>query len=265
MLEIAKLQSENGMIRKVDYSRISVNKSNLQTQIDNLYLLYNQQLGMLKYLIGLNTEAVVLTDSVMVSSDQDSLMAAGISHRTELDLIDKQLEIISLERRLNQQSYLPTISGFGQFYFEGQRDAFDFFKGSDKFYNVGLVGLSLDIPIFDGFEKHSKIRQKEIELQVLQNKRKSTSDTFFRELSDASDQYRTSLKVLIRQKDNIREAEATYEVSLDGYHQQVVPLSDLLLSESSLTEARLSYYNALFQHKIAELDMRRAKGDLLNY
>jgi hypothetical protein len=37
------------------------------------------------------------------------------------------------------------------------------------------------------------------------------------------------------------------------------------MSESSLAEARLSYYNALFQFEVAELDLRKAKGELLNY
>lgn len=265
VLEIAKLQSENGVIRKVDYSRISVNKNNLQTQIDNLEHLYHQQLGLLKSVIGYNKENIELTDSLKVTSGKDSVAIAEFGHRTELEILDKQSEVVSMERKLNQQSYLPALSGFGQYYFEGQRDSFDFFHGSDKFYNVGLVGLSLNIPIFDGFEKHNKIRQKEIDLQQLQNRRKSASDAFYRELSDASNQFSTSMKILTRQKENIREAEDTYEVSLNGYHQQVVPLSDLMMSENSLAEARLSYYNALFQYEVAELDLRKAKGELLNY
>jgi outer membrane protein len=265
ILEIAKLQSENGLIRRVDYSRISVNKNNIQTQIDNLEHLYQQQLGLMKYVMGFNKESIELSDSLKFTPAKDSVAIAVFSHRTELELLDKQLEVVSMERKLDQQSYLPTLSGFGQYYFEGQRDAFDFFHGSDKFYNVGLVGLSLSVPIFDGFEKHSKIRQKEIDLEQLQNKRKSTSDGFYRELSDASNQFSTSMKILTRQKENIREAEETYEVSLNGYHQQIVPLSDLMMSESSLAEARLSYYNALFQFEVAELDLRKAKGELLNY
>jgi outer membrane protein TolC len=43
LLKIAKLQSENGLLRKVDYSMVSVNKNNLQPQIDNLEQLYQQQ------------------------------------------------------------------------------------------------------------------------------------------------------------------------------------------------------------------------------
>lgn len=267
LLEIAKLQNENGIIRKVDYSRVSVNKSNLQTQIDNLEQLYHQQLGMLKYLIGIDVTAKVeLSDSLSISTINTSFEESNFNNRTELKLLDKQIEIISLTRKMNLQSYLPSLVGFGQYYYQGQRNEFDFFKGgNDKLYNVGVVGLSLNIPIFDGFEKRSKTKQKDIELQQLQNTRKSTTDYFTKEFSDAIRQYNNSLNALLRQEENIKVAEGTYNISLQGYRQQVVSLSDLLMSESSLTETRLSYYNALMQLNIAELDVKKAKGELLNY
>lgn len=267
LLEIAKLQNENGIIRKVDYSRVSVNKSNLQTQIDNLAQLYHQQLGMLKYLIGIDiTAKVELSDSLSFSSINTSIEEPNFNNRTELKLLDKQIEITSLTRKMNLQSYLPSLVGFGQYYYQGQRNEFDFFKGgNDKLYNVGLVGLSLNIPIFDGFEKRSKTKQKDIELQQLQNTRKSTTDYFTKEFSDAIRQYNNSLNALLRQEESIKVAEETYNISLHGYRQQVVSLSDLLMSESSLTDTRLSYYNALMQLNIAELDVKKAKGELLNY
>lgn len=266
LLEIAKLQSDNGIIRKVDYSRVSVNKNNLQTQIDNMQQLYHQQLAMLKYLIGLNvTTKIELSDSLTLSASSNVSSLPDLNNRTELKLIDKQIEITSLNRKINRQGYLPTLSGFGQYYYQGQRDQFDFFKGgNDKFFKVGIVGLSLTVPIFDGFEKHAKTRQHDLELMKLQNTRKSTSDFFTKEYMDASGQYDNSMKALLRQQENIRVAEETYSVSLQGYRQQVVSLSDLLLSENSLTEARLSYYNALLQLKNAELDVKKAKGELLN-
>ncbi len=266
LLEIAKLQSDNGVIRKVDYLRVSVNKNNLQTQIDNLRLLYQQQLGMLKYLIGLNgTTKVELSDSLTFSATQSLSSVPDLNNRTELKLIDKQIEITSLNRKINQQGYMPTLSGFGQYYFQGQRNEFDFLKGgNDKFFKVGLVGFSLTIPIFDGFEKHSKTRQHDIELIKLQNTRQNTSDFFTKEYTDASAQYENSMRALLRQQENIKVAEETYSASLQGYRQQIMALSDLLLSGNSLTEARLSYYNALHQLKIAELDVKKAKGELLN-
>jgi len=266
LLDIAKLQNENGIIRKIDYSRVSVNKNNLQTQIDNLEQLYFQQLGLLKYLIGLKVDTKVeLTDSLSHTPREITNEMADYSSRTEVRLIDKQIEITDLTLKINQQLYFPTLAGFGQYYYEGQRNEFDFFNGSDKFYKVGIVGLSLNIPIFDGFEKRSKTQQHKIELIQLQNTKKDITELFTKEYTDASRQYENSLNALSRQQENIKVAEETYDISLQGYRQQIVPLSDLLMSEGSLVEARLSYFNALMQLKNAELDFKKAKGELLNY
>lgn len=265
LLGIAELQSNNGIIRKVDYSRISVNKNNLQTQIDNLNQLYFQQLGLLKYVIGIPTETeIILSDSLAFSSAGIFNKSPDVPNRTELQLIDKKIEMTELSRKMNRQSYLPTLVGFGQFYYQGQRNEFDFFKGgNDKFYNVGVTGVSLNIPIFDGFEKRSKTKQYDLELMQLQNTRENTAAYFLKEYADAVEQYNNSYTAMTRQQENIRVAEETYGVSLQGYRQQVVPLSDLLMAESSLTEARLSYYNALLQLKNAEMEVKKAKGELL--
>jgi outer membrane protein len=267
LLEIAKLQAENGLILKVDYSRVNVNKSNLQTQIDNLNQLYQQQLGMLKFLTGIGPDSkVILLDSLSFSTNGTSSLIPDFGNRTELLLIDKQTEITSLTQAMNKQNYLPSLSGFGQYYFQGQRDQFDFFRGGDdKFFKVGVIGLSLSIPVFDGFEKHSKIRQGAIELEQLRNTRRNTVEYFSKEYKEAVMQYESNFNIVNRQNENIKTAEESYSVTLQGYRQQVVSLSDLLMSESSLTEARMSYYNALLQLKNAGLEVRKSKGELLNY
>lgn len=267
LLGIAKLQNENGIIRKIDYSRISVNKNNLQTQVNNLEQLHFQQLGLLKYIIGIKVESIVaLSDSLSFSPKAQTQEITDFGGRTELKLIDKQIELTHLQRKMNLQSYLPTLMGFGQYYYEGQRNAFDFFKGgNDKFYQVGVVGVSLNIPIFDGFGKQSKNQQHRIELQQLNNSRQDVTALFYKELADASGQYENSVNTLLRQQENIKVAEETYDISLQGYRQQVVSLSDLLMSENGLVEARLSYFNALLQLKNAELDVQKARGELLNY
>ncbi len=267
LLEIAELQSRNDLIRKTDYSRISVARDNLQTHIDNLDQLYNNQLGLLKYLIGLPVETgVILSDTFAFSQDNiliDMFDKTQLPDRMELQLLDKRIEITELTRKSIRQSYLPTLTGFGQFYYQGQRNEFDFFKrGDDKFYKVGVVGINLTIPLFDGFEKRSKIKQYDLELMQLKNTRENTLEYFSKELVDALSQYRNSLEILHRQEKNIQVAEEIYDVSLQGYRQQVVPLSDLLMSENELTEAHLSYSNALMQLKNAGLDVKKVKGEL---
>ncbi len=267
LLAILKLRNENGVIRKIDYSKVLVNKNNLQTQIDNLVQLSQQQLGLLKYLTGIdNAGNVVLVDTLSFGQTLQSFEMPDFNNRTEMKLLDKQIEVSSLNRKANQQLYLPTLSGAGQFYYDGQQNDLNYFNGSgNKFFKVGMIGISLNVPIFDGFGKYAKTKQCDIELLQLQNTRKNTSDNYSKDFTDAMRQYNSSLHALLRQQENIKIAEEDYDITLQGYHQQIVLLSDLMLSENSMTEARLSYVNALLQLKDAELEVRKSKGELLNY
>lgn len=267
LMEILKHQNENGIARKIDYSKVMVNKNNLQTQIDNLDQLLQQQLGLLKYLIGIElSNKIELSDSLTFSNEIQPVGLPDFTKLNELKLMDEQIAITTLNKKGNQQSYLPTLSGSGQFYYQGQQNEFNFFNGgTDKFFNVGFVGLTVNVPIFDGFGKQAKNRQYGIELQQLQNDRKNRLTNYNKDFIDATQQYKNSLKAILRQQENIKIAEDDYNISLQGYRLQVVPLSDLMLSENSLTEARLSYVNALLQLKNAELEVRKSKGELLQY
>jgi outer membrane protein len=267
LLEILRNQNDNGVARKIDYSKVLVIKNNLQTQIDNLVQLSLQQSGLLKYLIGIDLASKIkLSDSLSFSQVSNTSEIPDFKNQSEIKLLNNQIEISSLNKNAVQRSYLPTLSGIGQFYYQVQENDLHFFKGSsDKFFKVGLVGISLSVPIFDGFEKHSKIMQYEVELLQLQNTLKNTQISYSKDYSDALQQYTNSYNALLRQQENIKIAEEDYNLSFQGYSQQVVSLSDLMLSENSLTEARLSHVNALLQLKNAELDIKKLKGELLNY
>ena len=213
------------------------------------------------------TSTISLSDSLSISQDLQNNELPDLNYRTEMKLLDKQMEISSLNRKANQQSYMPTLSSVGQYFYQGQQNSFNFFKsaGGDKFFKVGYVGLNLSVPIFDGFGKHAKNKQYEIEQQQLLNTSKNTFDNLTKDFIDAIKQYKNSEQAIRRQEENIKIAEQDYSITLQGYHQQVVLLSDLMLSENALTEARLSYVNALLQLKNAELEVKKLKGELLKY
>jgi outer membrane protein TolC len=267
LLEITALQSKNDLILKTDHSRVEVARDNLQTQIDNMNQLSHSQMSLFKYLVGLPLDSeIIISDSLSFSEENrlGNLFREPVSYRIELQLIDHQIELNRLHRKSIRQSYLPTLSGFGQLYYQGQRNEFDFFRSVDeKFYKVGVVGIQLTIPLFDGFEKKARLQQYDIELQQLNLAREDKINYFSKELLDAIHQYRNGLTVISRQKKNVEVAKEVYHVTLQGYRQQVVSLSDLLMSENELTEADLSYSHALVQLKQAALDLNRVRGELL--
>ncbi|RIH64676.1 TolC family protein [Mariniphaga sediminis] len=267
LLKITGLQQQNGVIRKVDHEQVLVDQNNLRTEVEQLSRLYDQQIRLLKYLTGMDPDSeVVLTDSLAFSNEQADLYLPDWGNRTELKHLEKQMEVVGLSKSMNKQAYQPTLSGFAQYYYQGQRNQFDFFKGgSDKFFKVGFVGLSLSIPVFSGFEKQAKIKQNDITLMQLQNTRNNTLQFFRKEFADAKQQYEDSWQAVIRQRQNIGIAEENYRVNLQAYQEQTISLVELLRVQNSLTEAHLSYDNALLQWKNAELGLKKSRGEILNF
>lgn len=265
LLEILDSQIKNGAARKIDYSKVTVTKNNLLTQIDNLEKLKKQQTGMLKYLLGLNPEdQVQLADSLKEQPEIAAFNLPDLAGRTAVKLIDNELETNRLNRQTISRSSLPTLSASSQFYYQGQQNKFNFFDGNDRFFKVGLVGLSLNVPIFDGFERHNKIKQYDSSIEQLQNTRRDAINGLAKDFTNAQTEYQNSVKTIRRQLENMKVAEDNYDNSFQQYKQQTLLLSELILAENSLTEARLSYVDALLQMKQAALELKRINGELLN-
>lgn len=264
LLAILENQIKNGVARRIDYSKLTVSKNNLQTQIENLEILKEQQCNMLRYILGLdkNTQ-IMLTDSLAEQAipNQDLPDMSGF---TNVKIIDNQIETAFLNKKIIRQMYLPSLSASGQLYYQGQQNQFNFFDGSkNRFFKAGFIGLSLSIPIFDGFKKLNKIRRYNSEITQLQNTRTNVIKGLEKDFDSALVEYTNSMKTIFRQRENIKVAEENYDISLQQYKQQTLLLSDLILAENLLTEARLSYVNALLKLNNAELELKKLNNELL--
>lgn len=266
LLGILDSQIRNGVARKIDYSKVSVTRNNLLTRIDNLQKLKEQQNNMLRYILGLEQETQVeLTDSLNEQPEISGLNLPDFTSHTNIKLIENELGTVCLNKKLVGREYIPTLAASSQFYYQGQQNKFNFFDGKDRFFHVGFVGLSLNVPIFDGFEKRNKIRQYNSEIEQLQNTRKNTQNNLRKDYANALTEYSNSVKAIRRQQENIKVAEDNYNIGLQQYKQQILLLSELILAENSLTEARLSYVDAVLQMNNAVLELKKIQGELNNH
>jgi outer membrane protein len=261
---IKKLQFDNGIIRSVDLDRIDVKKENLLTTLDNTNALLLQQYNILKYTLGLPFDSKFsITDSLEYSIIiKDSVPLLNIDGLPNVKLLEKQKEITLLNKKVINSGYFPTFSAFGQFYYSGLDNEFNNFKKGKNWYGAEYIGLSLNIPIFDGFEKKAKASTAKIDFL-------KASLTYENAIQYNNVKYQNALKnfenysiTLDRQKKNIELAQKVYNLTIQRYHEGVSSLTDVLQDETSLSEAQVSYLNALFQYKIAKLDLLKSTGSL---
>ncbi len=260
--ELMKLQYENDLVTKIDYNRVRVNRTNLETRLQSLKTAESQQKNLLKVLIGMP----IATE---ISLSQDNIEEIGMTALQNDQVTPIQLQLIQKEQELNmlnekniRAGYFPTLSAFFTQSWQAQRNEFDFFDGSQPWFQNTVIGARISVPIFDGRQKHHRVQQNKIDIQKLEldaiNTRRNIDVTY----ENARQQLFNTAKSVAAQKENQGLAQEVYDQTQELYKEQVSPLTDLLDSENALRDAQVNYRNEILKFKKAELNLLQAQGQL---
>jgi len=261
--QIATSQYKNGMIKKVDVDRIVVNKLNVQTEIDRLRVMYDQQVNMLRYFMGLDlNEPIAFSDTIM--QDRIDLQAQNnLADHIDIRMLEKQKQLLATNVRLNQSEYFPSLNLIGAVNYTNQSNEFYVLGKPTDWFNTSLFGIRLQVPVFSGLQKHYKVSQSRIEIDQLGITEDNTRRILNVQSKNATNRLLNAINDEQRQRENMRLAERVYAVSQEQYQKGIIVLTDLLNAESGLAEAQTNHSLALVQMKIAELEYRKANGTLL--
>ncbi len=267
MTDIVKKQVDNGIAKRVDYDRIVVSLQNLQTQLDNNRALYEQQLNMMKYTLEMPiSQPIALTDSVdMVLLKSLPGMEIGFNNHTDIQLLEAQKDVASLYRKVVAAEYYPSLSLFGQYGYQGMRDQFkDYFRSGpmNKWFDSSYIGIQLNIPIFDGFQRRSKARRAKNDYLTASLTLDNTKERFSADYKNALNNYLNNKLTVERQQNNIELAQKVYQETALKYREGLSTMSDLLQDEMGLNNAQSGYLNALYKLKEAELDILSLNGEI---
>jgi outer membrane protein len=260
-------QYKNGLARKIDVDRIKVNLTNLQTQQEQTTNAVTQLENQLKFYIGMPVSenivlpATELSEVKTLPAFADSVSLAG---RTEIRLLDVQRDLLKLQRKAYVSEYYPTLSLTGNFSYTGQSDKFDLFKSNSTtfWYDASAIGLSLKVPIFNGFATRSRIRQADVDIKKADEDKRQTTNSLNLAYENAKIQLKNSITTINAQRENVILAQEIYNSTQNNYNNGLAALTDLLDTENALTEAQNSYTQALLNYKIAEIQLIKSNGNI---
>lgn len=268
LLESTELKFKNGMAKKVDVDKIRVSFNNTQSQLHQSELNYSQSLNNLKYYMGMPVEnTIVLTDTAMSLSSEMLLFVSdsiSIDNRTDYQLQKVSLNAYELEKKRNQASYLPSLSFNANYSINAMRNEFDFFNSGD-WYRSSYIGLSLKMPIFDGFQRSSRVNQSKLNIEKSKVSLNQVQQSIKVDLTNSEIQYKNAIDNIQNEKANLDLAEAVFKNTQLQYQQGTNSSLDLVQAESSFRESLNNYYNKLLSLYIARISLEQSKGTLTNY
>ncbi len=266
---ILKGQFENGLARKIDLDRLSVNLTNLESQrtklLNGVSLMENQ----LKFLIGMPIQQKIEVPQIELGSIVARAVplddSVDVNARQELQLLKQQEQLLQYQKQAFKSEFYPSLSLNGNYSYQGMGNKMPLFKGkSDRvnWFDAASVSLNLRIPIFNGFATRSRVRQAEISIQKLNVQMDQTKLALNLDYENAKTQINNNLITLNAQRKNLDLAEEVYNNTQNNYNNGLASLTDLLSSETSLTEANNNYSSALLNYRLAEIQLIKSRGQL---
>ncbi|WP_026712521.1 TolC family protein [Flavobacterium daejeonense] len=264
--DIVKGQYDNGLAKKIDLDRMTVNLSNINTQKQQIINALQLQENALKFYMGMPMNAQIeIPQSEFEVTPVAISEAPNTANRSEYLLLKKQEELLVLQKKSVIAGYYPTLSLSASYNYIGQGPKMPWFANSqDKVYwsDFSAIGLNLKVPIFAGFGTRAKVRQADVQLRSLQEDIKDTQLALDLDYKNATTQIENSLITLQNQKENMRLADEILKNINNNYLQGLASLTDLLDAENASTEAQNNYTAAVLEYKLAEIKLIKSKGEL---
>lgn len=258
---------KNGLAKKIDVDRINVKVTNLLTQREQTSNTISELENQLKFAMGMPVSTKItlpkteLTEVTQLPQFTDSI---ALSNRTEIKILDIQDKLLSLQRKAYVSEYYPSLALTGNYTYSSQSGGFDFLSSNSAAigYGASAVGLTLKVPIFNGFLTRSKIRQADVDIKKAKEDRRESTNNLNMAYENTKDKLRLSLNTINSQKKNVELADEIYRSTQNNYNNGLANLTDLLETEDSLSEAQKNYNQALLNYKIAEIQLIKSNGNI---
>ena len=263
--EHTKAYQENDMVLEVDLQRVDLNLQNLRTAYNNAQLTLQQQYNTLKYVMNVpaGEEICVTTSDVETLAQTD---ATGLSENLpELQLLHKSHEMAEKQLKMVKHGYLPSLSLTGFVQWSAWSKEFDrwFHQGPENdLWNAYGFGLSLRVPIFDGFDKRHKTKKAKLAVNNARVKLEDSRAALDNQYRNAVMESDNALRTYHQQKESYRLAEKVYQVTSDQYLEGVTTMTAVMQDQISINQARSAYVNAHLNYQLANLTIIKLTGQI---
>ncbi len=188
------------------------------------------------------------------------LVRQAFQNRPDLKQAEANVHISEEAVRLTSSRYWPQIKAFAH---GGWARPDPYASSTHKEWgSEAVVGLSLEIPLFDGLQREGQLMENKALLRKRQLELLDDEAQAVLEIRQAVLSIRDAEKFVESQKMNLEYAQEGLRLAEMGYDQGVNTEIDITDARSALTRAMGRHYRAIHDHAIARLNLQKVSGML---
>lgn len=215
-------------------------------------------------------------DQTLQEPEYDLEMA--LDRRPDLQQMDGYIDLLGIQKKVERSRYLPTVQAFLNTAYIGQvptqrervlsepdtpfafrtetRGFFD-----DSYWDSALaIGIQLQWSLFDGFQRHSRMQQRSIEIKQAQIDREQLTNGIRLEIDQVRREIETAWQRIRSQKRNLERANLNYEQASRRLIEGVGTALEERQASSLLDQSQFAWLSAVHDLLVARSRYDRITG-----
>lgn len=265
-LDDVKQKRTAGIASNFDVLRAEVELSNFTAELIRSRNAINVAKANLIKIMGASQDSSFTLSNELVYDPFNITMqdAVANAYKNRPDLFSKEFGIKQQKELLAiaRSSYFPVISAYYNNTWSNpdphNRTVIDWGRA----YSSGFTAAW---PMFDGFGREGSIISQKARLKQSQIDLVDTEETAMFELTKAILSIEDAAEFVDSQKLNLSRAEEGLRLAEVGYREGINTQVEMIDAQAALTTARANYYQAIYSHLVAKLDLQKAMGTLTSF
>jgi len=254
LIQNMELLYQQGLVIPTETDKLRINKISLENAILKLENTKLQLQSLLKILVGMDDKSPMNVEDDQVIQ-QSLLVDKTTINRPELALINAQKQMNDEETKGNKMAYLPSLNFYASYnYNYNMKPADDIRIGISS----AFLGLRLDWTLFDGFEKHNKIKMNAMNKEKIETQEKLVTNQMNLATQNAEREITLQTSNLSLSQEQLRLSQKVFETSEAQFKAGTIGTNELLQSENALEQAQSNVVSAYLQLRQAELSFLKS-------
>jgi outer membrane protein len=214
----------------------------------------------LKTVLGVPLDTPLEIKGELVSPPLDPVTEAVIeeaqAQRPELRQLDYQRLMAGEMLKMARGTGLPSLAIGGLYNLWSDRLMFR----KVDWQNYYTISLSLNIPLFNGFDTLAKVGQSKAAIREIEWNRKGLAEMISFEVKQAVLNRAQARETLLSQEKNIEQAREAVRIAELNYTEGLATNLDVLTAQVGLRQASTNYSQALYDCVMSDAQLEKALG-----
>ncbi len=260
----AKSLYEGGVVDPTDYKRATISLNNTMADLKRTNEALKGKYAYLHQLMGVEPEEVFALkfDRYAMESEMllDTTLLVDFNNRIEMQKLQTQKRLQDINVSAQKWSFFPTLSAFASRNHVFQSD--DFSQMYNQAFPNSVVGVSLNLPIFQGLKRYQNIQEQKLVNQRLTEDVSNTKNVINTQYEQSMALYKSDLNDWKIATENVTLSEEVYNTIKLQYDEGIKTYLDLMVAETDLRSAQLNQLNTILNVLSSKLDVMQSLGTI---